>query len=147
MEKIESNDKPFMIYDDDSELDDQNTTPTQINNNLIDTELAAIVYDLFSGSKLKTEIKNPSVEFTKNTKLKKYDQLTDTEFQAYIEQTKILSELWDDRPAETLGKLIENAIKKFDRPTAEAAISLLLDRVPKCQKSFVFNKAIVDDIY
>ena len=147
MEKIESDDKPFMIFDDDDEPNDQNNITTPISNNLIDTELAAIVYDLFSGSKLKTEIRNPSVEFTRHTKLKRYDHLTDTEFQAYIEQTKTLSELWDDQPTETLGKLIENAIKKFDRQTAEAAISLLLDRVPKCQKSFTFNKAIVDEIY
>lgn len=142
MDKIESNDKPFTL-DDDDELEEKDTVTVPVDDDdLIETELATIVYELFRDGKLHSEIKNPAAEFTNKTKNHDFDNLTDDEFQAALEQTKALSELWENQKTEKLGILIEKAILKFDRPTAETAISLLLARVPKSRKTFAFDKSI-----
>ena len=69
------------------------------------------------------KMKNPAVEFTNNTKAKKYDDLTDEEFQKLLEETKAKSALWEEKPDADMLTLYFAATDMLPRNTMRTLVA------------------------
>lgn len=55
------------------------------------------------------KLKNPAVEFTKQAKAGKFDNLSDEEYQERLDEVEVQSKLWEDKPETDLLTLYFNA--------------------------------------
>ena len=89
---------------------------TGMDEKVLETKLDAMwgkvtlynTYQLFVQLTSK-KMKNPAVEFTKNAKAGKYDQLSDEEYQEQLHDVEMKAKLWEDKPDSDLLTLYFNA--------------------------------------
>lgn len=69
------------------------------------------------------KLKNPAVEFTKDAKAGKFDQLSDEEYQEKLEEAEAKAKLWEDKPEADLLTLYFNATDSLPMNSMRRLIS------------------------
>lgn len=69
------------------------------------------------------KLKNPAVEFTKQAKAGKFDNLSDEEYQERLDEVEVQSKLWEDKPETDLLTLYFNATAEMPMNSMRRLVS------------------------